>query len=149
MLEDLVKWVVTWFIVGLVGGLLIINSRVLYERMVIVAQTRQAEREQYTLEMEIARLDYDAECMARERAHELQDRLGIIEEPVQLWELGDDTMVWLIRTDYVPELTAFIRIVRDTSFSEVYERKCKVKGGQTWFTLNGNEYYLKQRRKSA
>jgi hypothetical protein len=70
------------------------------------------------------------------------NRYGI-EEPIQRWKLTDHRWLWLIKTEFEPELYAHVRIVDNTSASKIYRKKCKHKLDSYTFDLNGETYFLR------
>jgi hypothetical protein len=125
----------------IVGSIIIITSAVTShrEQMALIQPLLQP---QAPYDDTVAILEHTAENLARMKANEM-----FIEEPIQIWtvDVARDIAIWLIRYDWMPELTAFLRIVKEDSFSDITEKKCRrCKDDSGWcFMLNGIEYKLK------
>ena len=61
----------------------------------------------------------------------------------QIFSLNDDTDLHIIKVEYCPEETAFIRIVGESSYTKPYKRKVrKDEAGNRFIEFNDKKYYL-------
>ena len=61
----------------------------------------------------------------------------------QLIRLNSTTDLHIIKVEYCPDETAFIRIVTDESFTKSYKRKVmRDKRGERYIKFNNEKYYL-------
>lgn len=86
---------------------------------------------------------------------EIQDELNKYEnlpeipEMCQIFQLDKNTSIGVQYVSMCPDETAHIRIIGDTSFSNLYKRKVyreKTTLGQRYFKLNNEKYYLDDQR---
>ena len=86
---------------------------------------------------------------------EIQDELNQyadlpeMPEMCQLFYVDENTSIGVQFVSMCPDETAHIRIIGDTTFSQIYKRKVyREKGynGERYFKLNNEKYYLKEDR---
>ena len=97
------------------------------------------EEENQTQETEIEYLtDYEDD-------EEQEEEEEIVEEfPFcQIFRLGGDKDLHIIRVEYCPDETAFIRVVSDDSYTKPYKRKVqRDKRGERFILFNNERFYL-------
>ena len=77
------------------------------------------------------------------------ENLPEIPEMCQIFHLDKNTSIGVQYVSMCPDETAHIRIIGDTSFSNLYKRKVyreKTTLGQRYFKLNNEKYYLDDQR---
>lgn len=68
----------------------------------------------------------------------------------QLIRLNSTTDLHIIKVEYCPDETAFIRIVTDESFTQPYKRKVmRDKRGERYINFNNEKYYLDPKKTQA
>lgn len=86
---------------------------------------------------------------------EIQDELNKyadlpeIPEMCQLFYVDENTSIGVQFVSMCPDETAHIRIIGDTTFSQIYKRRVyreKGHNGERYFKLNNQKYYLKEDR---
>lgn len=61
----------------------------------------------------------------------------------QIFRLDEDTDLHVVKVEYCPDETAFIRIVTENSFTQAYKRKVRVdKFGDRYIVFNNDKLYL-------
>ena len=97
------------------------------------------EEEHQTQETEIEYLtDYEDE-------EEQKEEEEVVEEfPFcQIFRLGGDKDLHIMRVEYCPDETAFIRVVSDDSYTKPYKRKVqRDKRGERFILFNNERFYL-------
>lgn len=74
------------------------------------------------------------------------DNLPEMPEMCQIFPLDDDTCIGVQFVDMCPDETAHIRVIGDTTFSQIYKRRVfrdKTYDRARYFMLNGQKYYLR------
>jgi hypothetical protein len=74
------------------------------------------------------------------------DNLPEIPEMCQIFPLDDNTCIGVQFVDMCPDETAHIRVIGDTTFSQIYKKRVlreKTYGRERYFMLNGEKYYLR------
>ena len=98
------------------------------------------EEEHQTQETEIEYLtDYEDE------QEEVEEEKEIVEEfPFcQIFRLGGDKDLHIMRVEYCPDETAFIRVVSNDSYTKPYKRKVqRDKRGERFILFNNERFYL-------
>lgn len=98
--------------------------------------------------------DYPDEYEDESNEDEINDEirqysdLPEIPEMQQIFDLGDNTILGVQYVSMCPDETAHIRIIGDTSFSQLYKRKVyreKNYKRERYFNLNNIKYYLDDR----
>lgn len=77
------------------------------------------------------------------------ENLPEMPEMSQIFHLGADYCVGVEYVSMCPDETAHIRIIGDTTFSQLYKRRVyteKTYGKERYFKLNGQKYYLDDKR---
>lgn len=72
-----------------------------------------------------------------------------IPEMCQIFTLGPDTCIGVQYVSMCPDETVHIRIIGDTTFSQLYKRRVYTRNSgekQRYFKLNNQEYYLDPKR---
>lgn len=65
----------------------------------------------------------------------------------QIFRIDKDTDLHIIKVEYCPDETAFIRIVSDEAYTTPYKRKVKRdKRGERYITFNNQNFYLDDRK---
>jgi hypothetical protein len=86
---------------------------------------------------------------------EIQDELNKytdlpeMPEMCQLFYVNENTSIGVQFVSMCPDETAHIRIIGDTTFSQIYKRRVyreKGHNGKRYFKLNNQKYYLKEDR---
>ena len=86
---------------------------------------------------------------------EIQDELNKyadlpeMPEMCQLFYVDENTSIGVQFVSMCPDETAHIRIIGDTTFSQIYKRRVyreKGHNGERYFKLNNQKYYLKEDR---
>lgn len=86
---------------------------------------------------------------------EIQDELNKyadlpeMPEMCQLFYVDENTCIGVQFVSMCPDETAHIRIIGDTTFSQIYKRRVyreKGHNGERYFKLNNQKYYLKEDR---
>lgn len=83
---------------------------------------------------------------------EIQDELNKyadlpeIPEMCQVFYVNENTAIGVQFVSMCPDETAHIRIIGDTTFSQLYKRRVYREGGKRYFKLNNQKYYLKEDR---
>lgn len=81
---------------------------------------------------------------------EIQDELNKyadlpeMPEMCQLFYVDENTSIGVQFVSMCPDETAHIRIIGDTTFSQIYKRRVYREGGKRYFKLNNQKYYLKE-----
>ena len=77
-----------------------------------------------------------------------QEDLDKVEETpsIQVFELGNDTILSIHHYEWCPELTAFIQVLTDTEKTKLYKRKVQCKGYQKFITFQGRKYLLDENK---
>lgn len=74
------------------------------------------------------------------------DNLPEIPEMCQIFPIDDNTCIGVQFVDMCPDETAHIRVIGDTTFSQIYKKRVlreKTYGRERYFMLNGEKYYLR------
>lgn len=77
------------------------------------------------------------------------DDLPEMPEMCQVFPLGDDNCIGVQYVSMCPDETAHIRIIGDTTFSQIYKRRVFTDSsnkGRRYFKLNNAKYYLDDKR---
>ena len=91
----------------------------------------------------------------KDNEQEIQDELNKyadlpeMPEMCQLFYVDENTAIGVQFVSMCPDETAHIRIIGDTTFSQIYKRRVyREKGynGERYFKLNNQKYYLKEDR---
>ena len=83
---------------------------------------------------------------------EIQDELNKyadlpeIPEMCQVFPVNENMIIGVQFVSMCPDETAHIRIIGDTTFSQLYKRRVYREGGKRYFKLNNQKYYLKDDR---
>jgi len=81
---------------------------------------------------------------------EIQDELNKYEnlpempEMCQVFPIDENTVIGVQFVSMCPDETAHIRIIGDTTFSQLYKRRVYREGGKRYFKLNNQKYYLRE-----
>lgn len=92
--------------------------------------------------------DEDNEIEIQDELNKYAD-LPEMPEMCQLFYVDENTSIGVQFVSMCPDETAHIRIIGDTTFSQIYKRKVyREKGynGERYFKLNNEKYYLKEDR---
>lgn len=74
------------------------------------------------------------------------DNLPEMPEMCQIFPIDDDTCIGVQFVDMCPDETAHIRVIGDTTFSQIYKRRVyreKTHEKRRYFMLNGERYFLR------
>lgn len=66
-----------------------------------------------------------------------------IPEMAQIFFIDDVTCIGVQYVSMCPDETAHIRVIGDTSFSQLYKRRVYTEGTKRYFKLNNQKYYLR------
>ncbi len=102
-------------------------------------------------------LDWIDSCCPYEEPEEEEPEDEIEEESdedelpfCQIFRLDRSTDLHIIKVEYCPDETAFIRIVTDESFTQPYKRKVmRDKRGERYINFNNEKYYLDPKKTQA
>lgn len=102
-------------------------------------------------------LDWIDSCCPYEEPEEEEPKDEIEEESdedklpfCQIFRLDLSTDLHIIKVEYCPDETAFIRIVTDESFTQPYKRKVmRDKRGERYINFNNEKYYLDPKKTQA
>ena len=92
--------------------------------------------------------DEDNEIEIQDELNKYAD-LPEMPEMCQLFYIDENTSIGVQFVSMCPDETAHIRIIGDTTFSQIYKRRVyREKGynGERYFKLNNQKYYLKEDR---
>ncbi len=89
--------------------------------------------------------DEDNEQEIQDELNKYED-LPEIPEMCQVFPINENTVVGVQFVSMCPDETAHIRIIGDTTFSQLYKRRVYREGGKRYFKLNNQKYYLKDDR---
>lgn len=92
--------------------------------------------------------DEDNESEIQDELNKYAD-LPEMPEMCQLFYVDENTCIGVQFVSMCPDETAHIRIIGDTTFSQIYKRKVyREKGynGERYFKLNNQKYYLREDR---
>ena len=99
--------------------------------------------------------DEDEWIYDEDNEQEIQDELNKyadlpeMPEMCQLFYVDENTSIGVQFVSMCPDETAHIRIIGDTTFSQIYKRRVyreKGHNGERYFKLNNQKYYLKEDR---
>ena len=102
------------------------------------------EEENQTQETEIEYLtDYEDEEDEQEEEEEIVEEFPFC----QIFRLGGDKDLHIMRVEYCPDETAFIRVVSNDSYTRPYKRKVqRDKQGKRFILFNSEKFYLDPKR---
>ena len=92
--------------------------------------------------------DEDNESEIQDELNKYAD-LPEMPEMCQLFYVDENTSIGVQFVSMCPDETAHIRIIGDTTFSQIYKRRVyreKGHNGERYFKLNNQKYYLKEDR---
>lgn len=92
--------------------------------------------------------DEDNESEIQDELNKYAD-LPEMPEMCQLFYVDENTCIGVQFVSMCPDETAHIRIIGDTTFSQIYKRRVyreKGHNGERYFKLNNQKYYLKEDR---
>lgn len=89
--------------------------------------------------------DEDNEQEIQDELNKYED-LPDIPEMCQVFPVNENTIIGVQFVSMCPDETAHIRIIGDTTFSQLYKRRVYREGGKRYFKLNNQKYYLDDNR---
>ena len=87
--------------------------------------------------------DEDNERELNEELNQYTD-LPEIPEMCQIFPVNETTVIGVQFISMCPDETAHIRIIGNTTFSQIYKRRVYNEGRRKYFKLNNEKYYLKE-----
>lgn len=132
-------------------SLFILKVAFIFPIQLIVKFIRYLKNKNYDIDFD----DYPEEdewIDDEDNEQEIQDELGKyanlpeMPEMCQLFTVDKNTVIGVQFVSMCPDETAHIRIIGDTTFSQIYKRRVYKEGEEKYFKLNNEKYYLREDR---